>query len=407
MPMISANALALKSVKPDPARRVEYSIKGVPGLRLYVEPTGGRKWYFVYKRRGAVSKARLGDAGSVSLEAARKAAAEYRRLLDQGIDPVAAAKAADAAAKRAAFTLADLVERWIAASGDLKGLHERERTLRRDVLPVLGTYPVDATTKRDIIGLIDGIASRGAKVHADHTAVYLSAVFNWGIDEELCANNPAHRIRRRGEKIARERVLSDEEIRAVWLALGRDNVKLSADMRALLKTAMLTGQRRAEVAGMAAVELDLAKAVWTIPGARTKNGRTHSVPLSRKAVEILSAATEPGRSFVFGGRPATMSIHEDAVTKAFCGLAKRLGLKHMSPHDLRRTMATRLGDMGVSGDVISRLLNHTASDVTSRHYNHSKMSSQMRVAQQAWADEIERLASNVSATINVVPLRAT
>ena len=396
MPMIKANALAVKAAKPAAGkRRTEFSIEGAPGLRLYLELTGGRAWFFDYKLAGKHRKVRIGDAELITLSNAREHADDLRRKTDRGVDPVVEAKQAAVVAAQAAFSFGDMAEKWISAHQHLKGLVERERVIRRDVLPILKDIPVDKVTKRDVINLVDGIAGRGAKILADRARAYISAIYGWGNSEDLCENSPAARIRRRGDHKARERVLDDAELIKFWLAMDDDGCGLSKDMRSLLKILLLTGQRRGEVVAMRVAEIDFNKELWTIPSERTKNGRQHTLPLNKQVLVLLAEIVKDRADYVFPNRNETEQkghFYPGAVTKGVIRLTRRLEMAHFSPHDLRRTMATRLGDLGIGGDVIGRILNHTPADVTSRHYNHAKLQTQMQQALQLWADTIDQLS---------------
>ncbi len=396
---LKANAVAIKNVRGEPGKRVVYSIDGITGLRLYIEPTGRRTWYYEYKVAGRRNRMHIGDASVVSLSDARSHAMDMRRDVELGEDPKQREIEQKLAAKREAFTFRHLFEKWLAAHQHLKGLKERVRTLEADVLPMLEDCPVDEVSKRDVIDVIDTIADRGARIHADHVAAYLSALFNWGMDEELCEINPAHRIRKRGNAKPRERVLNDDELVRVWNALdaGREGSGIAEVTCATLKLALLTGQRRGEIVAARCVDFNLDSAVWTIPAERTKNGKTHVVPLSDLALDIAGSqlVENAGAEFIFPAATVTADsphLHPRSASKALEKLCRSQEIEGVSMHCFRRTLATRLGDMGVTGDVISRILNHAPRDVTSRHYNHARMMSQMREALEQWeAHILERI----------------
>lgn len=401
---LKANAVAIKNAKAEPGKRVVYSIDGITGLRLYIEPTGRRTWYYEYKVAGRRNRMHIGDASVVSLSDARSHAMDMRRDVELGEDPKQREIEQKVAAKREAFTFRHLFEKWLAAHQHLKGLKERVRTLEADVLPMLEDCPVDEVSKRDVIDVIDTIANRGARIHADHVAAYLSAIFNWGMDEELCEINPAHRIRKRGNAKPRERVLNDNELARIWNALdgGKETSGIAEVTCAALKLALLTGQRRGEIVAARCADCNLDAAVWTIPAERTKNGKTHVVPLSELALDIVRFQLEDNRGgeFLFPAATVTADtphLHPRSASKALEKVCRSLEMEGVSMHCFRRTLATRLGDMGVTGDVISRILNHAPRDVTSRHYNHARMMTQMREALSRWESEIQGLLAEASA----------
>lgn len=404
---LKANALAVKAAAVEDGKRTIYSIDGVTGLRLYLEPSGSRAWQFEYNVAGRRHRVHLGDAAVVSLADARAQAVDLRRSVQTGGNPRLERMAAQQEAAQSRFTFRRLLERWEKAHRHLKGLKERIRALEKDALPAIGDLATDEITKRDIILVIDSIADRGARAHADHVAAYLSAIFNWGIDEDLCQNNPCHRIRKRAVKRVRERVLSDDELVRLWHALSDDSDEVGdvADLsKRTLKLALLTGQRRGELIAALVSEFDTRSGIWTLPGGRTKNGRTHALPLAPAAVDLvhrtIDAYRELGSDYLFPASTftaATPHIHPRSASKALENICRRLDIEGVSMHCFRRTMATRMGDMGVPGDVISRVLNHSPQDVTSRHYNHAKMLSQMRDALEQWEAHILKQVENSEA----------
>ena len=399
MPRLKASALAVRKANGEADKRTIYSIEGETGLRLYIEPSGARAWYYEYKTDGRKNRMHIGGADVVSLADARTQALELRRKIALGTDPKAEERAEKRAIKRAQFTFQRLLDRRENAHTHLKSLKERMKVLKKDAVPAIGDWPVEDITKRDIIEIIDGISDRGSRVHADRVAAYLSAIFNWGIDEELCSSNPAHRIRKRSHPQPRERVLSDDELIRLWLAIRSlgDNARSRSAFfnRSALLLALLTGQRRGEVISARRQDIDLDRALWTIPAERTKNSRTHILPLAPNCLRLLRATIKTGEGCEFLYPPAMITaeapfLNPRTVSKTLERLCEDLGIDGVTMHCFRRTMATRMGDMGVAGDVISRILNHSPQDVTRRHYNHARMIDQMREALEWWETFIQR-----------------
>lgn len=389
---LKLNVLAVKSATGVAGQRAIYSIEGMPGLRLYIEPTGTRSWYFEYKRKQLKKKIRIGDATALSLSDVREKALGLRRDIEIGLDPRAEQLIIKKKDEEQAFTFAALVEGWLAAHRHLRTIANRKRVLDASALPIIGHLAVQDITRRDVIALIDKVADRGSKCSADQVSVFLSAVFNWGCDEDLCSNNPASRIRKRAHLRPRERVLSDDELGKISLFLrgdAADGRAISDITRKALLFTLLTGQRRGEVIGTRIVEIELERRAWVLPGERTKNSRRHDLPLNTPAFALAKdLLTRAGKSqFLFPtatGDAACPHLHWRSISKALERACVRLNIEGVSTHCFRRTMATRLGDAGISGEVISRILNHAPRDVTSRHYNHAKMTVQMREALELW-----------------------
>jgi integrase len=180
-------------------------------------------------------------------------------------------------------------------------------------------------------------------------------------------------------------VLSNVELGAVWRAAG------PGDFGDIVRLLILTGQRRDEVGAMWWSELDLEAAVWTIPATRTKNSRAHTVPLSPAAVQILSARVrQVGREYVFGSRAGPFQ----GWSRAKAALDARVALT--APwrlHDLRRSLATGLGDIGVLPHVVEALLNHLSGfrGGVAGTYNYAAYASEKRDALNRWADHVKQV----------------
>ena len=167
----------------------------------------------------------------------------------------------------------------------------------------------------------------------------------------------------------------------------------------VLRLALITGQRRSEIAQAVKAELDLAGSspAWVIPGARTKNSVMHRVPLTPMAVELFKAAVadlaDSKTPFMFPGRGTDGAIDPHAVTRAMSRLTAELGIENATVHDLRRTVGTNLARIGVSKDIRARVLNHVdgARSVTDAVYNQHEFSAEKRAALEAWEAELRRI----------------
>jgi integrase len=162
---------------------------------------------------------------------------------------------------------------------------ETMRVFRVEVLPKWKGKRLSEVTRQDVRQLIAAIAKRPAPVSANRALASIKAFCSWAVVEDLISVSPAAAIRPPALEKARERVLSDSELAAVWRASYQ--IPQNAEYGAIGRLLILTGQRRSEVAGMAWQEIDLAAKVWTLPAARAKNGRQHSVPLSEQALDVL------------------------------------------------------------------------------------------------------------------------
>jgi integrase len=195
-----------------------------------------------------------------------------------------------------------------------------------------------------------------------------------------------------------------DEIRTVWAALPKTDMREGT--RCILRLCLVLAQRVGEVAGMTRGELDLESATWTIPPARSKNGRQHEVALSGMAVEIIRAqiadvdamAKRKGRAappWVFPGPGARAATASAGVAHAV--QRNEWSVQHWTPHDLRRTAATQMETLGVSPFVVGHVLNHisaTRATITSRVYAKYAYSKEKREAVDLWATKLDEIVKN-------------
>jgi integrase len=246
------------------------------------------------------------------------------------------------AGKAARHTFREVAERYIAEYAKIKNkpgtLREKERVIKVDLLPSWGHRKAADITRREVIALLDEVAARGARIHANRVLALVSSIFNWAVAKEIVLATPATRLEKPGLEQSRERVLEDEELRKVWRALESEPSAFGNIFRLLL----LTGQRRSEVCEMPWSELDLNSGWWTIPGERTKNKLTHRVSLVGEALAILKSleAANGDAEYVFVGKGGIRPIV--GLGKSLKRIVDRSGVS-FRVHDLRRTLSTNMG----------------------------------------------------------------
>ena len=397
-----------------PPTRTNYFDTKVRGLTFRWTPTGAKSWWFVYRVNGGKPQwDRIGEySDDFGLAEARRAASDRRRDVDHGIDPMAArraaarqaaeaeaARAAEAARKAATVTTFDqFIPLYLSfAKGRKRTWHEDAQKIERHLRPAWGTLPLREITRGTVAALLDRLAADGMTIGVNRVQMLISRMFTVALDRGYVDAHPAARMLKRFAETPRERVLTDDELRALWTGLdahpgaGSDAIRLR----------LLTGQRgQHEVTPMTWAEIDLEGAVWTISGMRTKNGRPHVVPLADKALTLL--------------RRRRKAIPEDEP-RVFPGLTVRaedyraLRVVHGGKYewkDLRRTVATRLAGLGFSETVIGRLLNHARYSVTAKHYNQHDYLDESRQALDAWDSELQRIIENKpKAKARVVQMR--
>ena len=285
---------------------------------------------------------------------------------------------------------------------------EVKRDFKQNALAKWGKRPIASITRGDIISLIDQIVERGAPIQANRTLAKLRAFFNWAIEKDRVFASPVARMKLPTPEQTRDRVLSDEEVR--WLWLGCEEI--GWPFGPLAKLLLLTAQRRDEVADAEWSEIDFSRRLWTIPAHRAKNGRAHEVHLSAPALEVLQSLPRVSQRFVLstnGEKPISgfsRSKRRLDGAMANAGDARAPEIPHWTLHDLRRTATTGMARLNFPPHVVDRILNHSGGAIrgVAAIYNRFAYVDERRAALEAWGHCV--IALVMAAPANVVPLRA-
>ena len=272
------------------------------GLYFIIQPSGARSWAYRYRFGGKPRKFTIGPYPAIDLKNARAKAAAASVKLAAKIDP-AAEKKAEKLAKTvpADDTVAAVVKQFVAAHCKRKlkarSAHEVERMLTKE-LKSWAQRPLSSVGKKDIHKLLDAIVDRPAPYTANRTFGWFNTLCGWAVERGVLNTNPCTGIRPPADEIARDRILSDDELAALW----RASDGLEQPYTEFIKLLILTGARRNEIAELRWREVDLDAKLWTLPKERAKNAREHVIPLSDTAVEIL-------RGLPRIGGPADLDFH--------------------------------------------------------------------------------------------------
>ncbi|HKF63625.1 MAG TPA: tyrosine-type recombinase/integrase [Dongiaceae bacterium] len=400
MPIVKLTARSVARLKPPGTGQTDYWDDSLPGFGLRVSAGGRRAWVLLYRHGTLKRRLTLGPYPDLPLSAARDKARDHLREVAHGRDP-----AAEKAAGRKAETFEELAENYLEryAKKRKRSWRTDELALARDLLPRFATVKATAVTRRDINRLLDSIVDRGAPIQANRTLGILRRIYSWGIERDIVAVNPCQGIRAPGEEKARDRVLAEDELRAVWNALAPE----PAPIAAMFKLRLLTAQRGGEVATIRLRDLDLAGGWWTIPGELSKNGLAHRVPLAPQAIAIIEEACRAVALAKAGDWLFPSPIADGPLVnlwRAVARIRKRSGVD-FRPHDLRRTAASLMTGMGISRLTVSKILNHVESNITAVYDRHS-YDAEKRQALEAWAARVEQIVSGRTAGADkVVPLR--
>jgi integrase len=346
---------SVEAIRLPAAGQIDYWDADNPGFGLRVSAGGRKAWVTMYRHSNVKRRLTLGTYPALGLAAARaKAAVVHHSVQYSNADPAAAKKA-----ERVAETFAELAHDYIErhAKRQKRSWRKDQLILEKDALPRFGRRKAKDITRRDIITMLDDIVARGAPIQANRTLEIVRKLFNWAVGRDLLPANPCFRVAKPSNENRSDRVLTEEEIRAVWQALSVE-APLTA---ATFKLRLLTAQRGAEVLAMGWNQI--SSGWWTIPAGIAKNGLAHRVPLSAPALSLLDEVRPLGKGseWVFPG--AGGEGHRVAIHKAHNRIRRRSGVFFV-PHDLRRTAASHMTSMGISRLVVSKVLNHVESGIT-------------------------------------------
>jgi integrase len=409
--------LFVERAKPPARGRIEYFDAAFPGLALRITNNGGKSWCAFYRFKGRLRRFTIGSYPAIKPAQARREAAAALERVREGADPAEEKRARREMRTPETDTFGavahDYLERHHRKNSRKSTFLEAKRDIERNVLPKWRSRPIASISRRDALDLIDGIVARGAEVQANRTLARLRALFNWAIEKDRVAASPVARMKPPTQEQARDRVLSDDELRWLWQASD----EIGWPFGPLAKLLLLTAQRRDEVAGMEWPEINLAKRVWTIPRHKAKNDRMHDVQLSDAAIAMLQSLPRIGDGLVFTttGETAVSGFSkakrrlDDAMLKAKrAELGTRKGdvIPEWTLHDLRRTAATGMQQLKIPPHVVDRVLNHVSGTIrgVAAIYNRFEYLEERRAALDAWG----RFVGNLGAppATNVVELRA-
>ncbi|AJE46148.1 phage integrase [Celeribacter indicus] len=379
--------MAVSKIAPEAGRRLEVFDALTPGLALRVTEGGKKSWSVMYRvagrgtggNRGPLRRMTLGAYPLIDLKAARERAREALELADRGDDPADLRK--DELRQKGERVFEVICKRFVE-------LHAKAHTQKwRDTERLLNTYAVPAWRGRPIDGidraaaheLLDEVTMEHGTGAAREVRKHITKLFNWAVDRGLLAASPVAGMRRPELTYApRERVLSMDELRAVWGAAGEMGYPFGPMVRLLI----LTAQRRAEVANLERGWLLPDQRAFEVPGSHYKTDRPQVVPLSAPALALVEALPKwNGGDFLLsttgGKRPVS------GFSKAKARLDRLSKVEDWTLHDLRRSAATHMARLGIPQEHIERVLGHAIEGVAGT-YNRYSYLTEKRAALELW-----------------------
>lgn len=396
----------IQGLKAPSAGQVEYPDKLVAGLRVRIGSTGTKTFTLRKRVGGKIKNVTLGRFGPrFRLSDARIKARNLLIDIQAGNDPTVDLAKSRRGSTRG--TLRELVEQYLAQEvrGKKRSAREIERTFERYILPVLGDRLADSITRGDVTKLVEMVAFGGVRpTPRMGRGVYqqLSRFYSWALPSlDRLPANPCRDARKPPPSAARDRVLSEAELGALWRAADAEGYPFGVAVQLLV----LTAQRRGEVLGASWPEVDLEGSTWVIPAGRAKNGQPNIVPLSHAAKRLLETVPRcEACDLIF---PARTNLERPAsgVGKAWERMLEATGAQlggrvdRFTPHDIRRTVATGLQRIGTPLVVSEAVLNHQSGSKAgvAGVYHRHKFTEEKRVALEAWACEVEHSTRPVKA----------
>lgn len=370
----------IETRKPDPAKRVDHRDTVVPGLVLRVNKSGTKTFSFHKRINGKMKRLTIGHFGPFSLNDARERARQVLYEVETG--KFEQSTAIEVETKP---TLGDVIPEYIEKHAKVHNRDHERKEAQLAEFTTLHEKRIDEIKRADVVKACDTI-QKSAPIGVNRALAHLKHLMSWSVERGMIDASPIAGMKPPSKETPRERVLSDDELGALWAACDAEGYPFGDCMKLLI----LSGQRRAEVSEMRWSELDLEKRLWTLPSQRAKNGRQHTVPLTDAMLDVLRKV--PGflnSDFVFTTKGTTpisgwgrlkkrldKSLHEDA--------------EPWPPHDLRRTMSTNMAQLGVPQPVTEALLNHKTGVVSgvAAIYNVYSYADEKREALEQWNSHV-------------------
>lgn len=373
----------IEGKKADPKKRLEFRDQLMPGLVLRISKAG-TKTFCMHKRiNGKMRRLPIGRFPIVSLVEARE---RVRQILYE----VETGRFEDATGLEVTEmpTLGETIPDYIEKHAKVHNKDWKRKDALLAKFTSLHGKRIDEIKRADVVKACDAI-HKTAPVSANRALAHLKHLLGWCVERGIIEANPIAGMKPLSKEKPRERVLTDNELGALWAVCGDEGYPFGDCMKLL----MLSGQRRAEVAEMRWSELDLEKRLWTLPSKRAKNGKQHTVPITDAMLEVLRKTPRFFNSdFVF---TTTGKTPVSGFGRVKDRLDKELpeGTEPWIIHDLRRTMSTNMAMLGVPQPVTEALLNHKTGVVSgvAAIYNVYSYTDEKREALSLWNSHVNKI----------------
>lgn len=382
-----------------------YRLTDANGLCLEIAPTGSKLWRYRYRYNGKGKMLALGSYPAVTLAQARQKRDEARKLITDGTDPSEHKKAARQALKADGVTFETLAREWFDYSAPRWAESTRYKTklyMENDLIPGIGSRPVKAITRPDLVELVRKVEARGTLNAAGKIRQWLHQIFRFGLASGVVDANPATDLDVVAAPAKAARHHPHVTFAELPELLGKvDTTNINTLTRCAIRLLVLTAVRPGELRAAQWSEFELDDDLWTIPKERMKARRQHLVPLPRQAVTILRQLQEitGGYPLLFPGQQnPERPMSENTINKAL----RLMGYEgRQTGHGFRHLLSTELNGRNYNKDWIERQLAHGDKDEIRDTYNHATYLPQREEMMQAWADSIDALCAGA----NVVSIK--
>ncbi|WP_121634329.1 tyrosine-type recombinase/integrase [Tropicibacter alexandrii] len=375
----------IEGQKPDPSKRLDFRDELMPGLVLRISASG-TKTFCLHKRiNGKMRRLTIGRFPIISLADARKRVQQVLYEIETGRFEDRTGIEIDTKP-----TLGDVIPDYIEKHAKVHNRDWKRKEALLAKFTTLHSKRIDEIKRADVVKACD-VIHKSAPVSANRALAHLKHLMGWCVERGMIDASPIAGMKPLSKERSRERVLTDEELGALWEVFGDEGYPFGDCMKFL----MLSGQRRAEVAEMRWPEIDLEKRLWTLPSQRAKNGRQHTVPITDAMLDVLRRVPR------FIGSDYVFTTTGKSPMSGFGRLKDRLdkelpeGTEPWIIHDLRRTMSTNMAMLGVPQPVTEALLNHKTGVVSgvAAIYNVYSYADEKREALDKWNEHIEKITT--------------
>lgn len=383
----------IKNLKPKEKRDEKYE---GGGFGIFIYPTGSKTWIYRYKIDDKKDYMIIGHYPEMSLAEAKKKFIDLRVIRRTGTNPKLVAMQEEDQAK---YTVKEFVLNWYTnyIERHRKQPEQIKQHINSDIIPSLGDIELQNIQTRHITKELDKIVKRGSPVHANKVLSTIKQAFNYAVSRGELSINPAANIRARdigGQEKSRDRFLTLDEIKILWEFLDSDLSAMSLQIKIALKLLLLTGVRFGELRIAKWSEFDFQNSMWTIPAKNTKTGIVMHVHLTELVISLLKELYNCSEGeYVISGADGINALSDKALPKAVIRIQDRVNIPQWTPHDLRRTFATQLGEaLNIDPVVIEKCLGHKMPKIMAT-YNKNEMLPQRKEALEKWSTLISNLVN--------------